>query len=68
VVLATGYSKAAAEAAQDFVVLRKPYEIADLSRAVASLITRARRGESADNLVSLRDARRSRGPKRDRPE
>jgi len=37
VILATGYSKAAEEAAAEFTVLRKPYDLAGLSRASAKL-------------------------------
>jgi signal transduction histidine kinase/CheY-like chemotaxis protein len=37
VILATGYSKAAEEAAAEFIVLRKPYDLAGLSRASAKL-------------------------------
>src|SRR5712671_895107 len=37
VILATGYSKAAEEAATEFIVLRKPYDLAGLSRASAKL-------------------------------
>jgi CheY-like chemotaxis protein len=42
VVLATGYSSAAEEAAGEFLVLRKPYQLADLSRAVARLMADGR--------------------------
>jgi PAS domain S-box-containing protein len=37
VLLATGYSDAAADVRGDFPILRKPYEIHQLSRAIASL-------------------------------
>ena len=37
VLLATGYSEAAADARGDFPILRKPYEIHQLSQAIASL-------------------------------
>jgi CheY-like chemotaxis protein len=37
IVLATGYSKAAEEAAAEFTVLRKPYDLSGLSRALAKL-------------------------------
>jgi PAS domain S-box-containing protein len=37
VILATGYSKAAEEAAAEFIVLRKPYDLTVLSRASAKL-------------------------------
>ncbi len=45
VILATGYSKAAEEAAAEFTVLRKPYELAGLNRALARL--RASRPEKS---------------------
>jgi CheY-like chemotaxis protein len=35
VVLATGYSDAAAEAGEEFIVLRKPYNASDLNKALA---------------------------------
>jgi DNA-binding LytR/AlgR family response regulator len=37
VLLATGYSDAAANARGDFSILRKPYEIHQLSQAIAKL-------------------------------
>ncbi len=37
IVLATGYSSAAEEAAGEFLLLRKPYRLAELSRALARL-------------------------------
>jgi len=37
VILATGYSKAAEEAAAEFIVLRKPYDLSVLSRVSAKL-------------------------------
>jgi len=45
VILATGYSKAAEEAAAEFIVLRKPYDLPVLSRASAKL--RASRPEAS---------------------
>jgi CheY-like chemotaxis protein len=45
VILATGYSKAAEEAAAEFIVLRKPYDLSVLSRASAKL--RAPRSEAS---------------------
>lgn len=66
ILLATGYSQAAAEGAHDFVVLRKPYQLSDLSRAVAAVLARAQQGEPPPNLVSIRDARRGRS-KKDHP-
>ena len=37
VLLATGYSDAAVDVRGDFPILRKPYEIHQLSRAIATL-------------------------------
>jgi two-component system NtrC family sensor kinase len=57
VLLVTGYSHIAPEASVDFTVLRKPFEIADLSRAASRLIAEAKQPPSA-NIVRLRDVRR----------
>jgi PAS domain S-box-containing protein len=65
VALATGYSAAAQEAAGEFVVLRKPYQLPELGRAVARLMAQA--DAPPANLVALRDARRARGKKPDSP-
>ena len=35
VVLVTGYANSAARATDEFVVLRKPYQLPDLTRAIA---------------------------------
>jgi PAS domain S-box-containing protein len=43
VLLTTGYSNAAETVAGEFPILRKPYQIDDLGRAVAGLITSSRR-------------------------
>ena len=37
VLLATGYSEAAQNAGSDFAILRKPYEVHELSRALGEL-------------------------------
>ena len=52
VALATGYSTAAEEAAGEFIVLRKPYQLPELSRAVARLMTQA--DKAPTNLVEFR--------------
>jgi len=65
VVLVTGYSDVMAEAAREFTVLRKPYELEDLSRAAAAANARSRRQASASNLVSFRDVKRGRAAKGD---
>jgi DNA-binding LytR/AlgR family response regulator len=58
VLLVTGYSNAAIEAGAEFTVMRKPFQLADLSRAAARMIAEAKQ-PAATNLVRLRDARRS---------
>jgi PAS domain S-box-containing protein len=57
IILVTGYSEAAGSAEKDFVLLRKPYQLQEFSRAVAKVIE-ARR---PSNLVRLRDGKRPRG-------
>ena len=43
IVLVTGYSHSAVNAESDFIVLRKPYEPGDLSRAIANAIAETQR-------------------------
>ena len=57
VLLVTGYSQLAPDAAADFTVMRKPFELADLSRAASRLIAEAKQPPNA-NVVRLRDVRR----------
>src|SRR5712691_5058239 len=58
VFLATRYGDAAEEAADEFVVLRKPYQLTELSRVVvARLIAQTPQPGAASNLVNLRHAR-----------
>jgi CheY-like chemotaxis protein len=57
VVLVTGYSTSAAAAGMELTVLRKPYQLPDLSRAIAKAITEVR-SPAPNNIVRLRDARR----------
>jgi len=54
IILVTGYSDAASQAGREFKVLRKPYRLAELSRAIAQ-ITAGRTRPRPDNLVSLQD-------------
>ncbi|RAI28738.1 hypothetical protein CH340_23370 [Rhodoplanes serenus] len=56
--LVTGYSEAAARADAEFTLLRKPFDLAELNRAVATTVRRAR--GDASNLVRLDEARRGR--------
>jgi DNA-binding LytR/AlgR family response regulator len=58
VLLVTGYSPAAASASATFPVMRKPFQLADLSRTVTRMIAEARQPLNS-NLVRLSDARRS---------
>ena len=57
VILVTGYSEAAGAAEKDFIVLRKPYQLAELSRAIAEVIADHRKTEPS-NLVHLRNGKR----------
>ncbi len=63
VILVTGYSEAAGHAAKEFTLLRKPYQLAELSRAVA-LVTLRSAGGTPGNLIDLRDVRQGGGPVR----
>jgi PAS domain S-box-containing protein len=59
VLLATGYSEAAARIGDEFPILRKPYKLGDLNRAIGErLASRLPVGE----LVDLQSARRARAP------
>jgi PAS domain S-box-containing protein len=58
VLLVTGYSPAAASASATFPVMRKPFQLADLSRTVTRMIAEARQPPNS-NLVHLSYARRS---------
>ena len=61
VVLATGYSDAAAQATMEFTVLRKPYDVADLDQAIAA----ARRGQASRQrkVLKFQDTKRGRASK-----
>ncbi len=56
VVLVTGFASSVAEAQLEFAVLRKPFEVSDLSRAMAKSITDAQTA-NVDNVIRLRDRR-----------
>jgi PAS domain S-box-containing protein len=58
IVLVTGYSSSAASAEAEFTVLRKPFVLSELSRAVAKAIAEAR-APQAGNIVRLQGARRA---------
>jgi CheY-like chemotaxis protein len=63
IMLVTGYSSSAAAAEAEFTVLRKPFLLSELSRAMAKALAESR-GPNADNIVRLRDARREGAAKR----
>ena len=65
VILVTGYSEPASLADAEFPVLRKPFQLAELSRAAAKVIAETRQPPPS-NLVRLRDAKRA-APKDERP-
>ena len=56
VVLVTGFSSSATEAELEFSVLRKPFELSELSRAMAKAIAQAQ-AANADNVIRLDDRR-----------
>ena len=51
--LVTGYSQAAAEAAPEFTVMRKPFQLGELSRAAARMIAESKQ-PAVTNVVRLR--------------
>jgi PAS domain S-box-containing protein len=57
VLLVTGYSHIAQEASADFVVMRKPFKLAELSRAASRMIAESKQPPGT-NIVRLRDVRR----------
>jgi PAS domain S-box-containing protein len=61
VVLATGYSDAAAQAATEFTVLRKPYNVAELDQAIAA--ARRRQAAGQQKVVDFRNTKRERATK-----
>jgi len=58
IIIVTGYSDAAGDADREFTVLRKPYQLEELGRAIAKVTGE---GKSAGNLVRLRDGNSPRG-------
>jgi PAS domain S-box-containing protein len=61
ILLATGYSEAAARIGDEFPILRKPYKLGELNRAIAERLA----PKAAANLVDLETARRARIPRKD---
>jgi PAS domain S-box-containing protein len=66
VVLATGYSNAAADATKEFTVLRKPFQIEDLDWAFA--LPRQSDKPAAANVLDFRGNKRVRGAKAGDPQ
>jgi len=61
ILLATGYSEAAARIGDEFPILRKPYKLGELNRAIAERLAPKALGK----LVDLETARRARAPRGD---
>lgn len=59
ILLATGYSEAAERIGDEFPILPKPYQLADLSKAIGALLA-DRPGGDDDKLVMLEAERRAR--------
>jgi CheY-like chemotaxis protein len=64
VLLATGYSQAAEGLGDEFPILRKPYKLPELNRAVTALL--ALRPDPDGNLVQINSARRARASRKAR--
>ena len=64
VLLATGYSQAVERIGDEFPILRKPYRLGELGRAVSALLNASR--AAAGNLVPLDSARRARAARKAR--
>jgi DNA-binding NtrC family response regulator len=57
VLLATGYSAAAAKIGDEFPILRKPYQMNELARSVFNLLSSASGEPDSTNLVRLNEIR-----------
>jgi PAS domain S-box-containing protein len=57
VVLVTGYSETTAAVSTEFIVLRKPFELSEVSRTAARMIAASKQPDSS-NVIRLRDSRR----------
>ncbi len=60
VLLVSGYSSAAQEAASEFVVLRKPYDIQNLSEALGNAIQRWGKDGATEKVIPFREKRQPR--------
>jgi FixJ family two-component response regulator len=58
VILVTGYSHVIQEANADFVVMRKPFKLAELGHAASRIIAQSKQ-PSGTNVVRIGDSRRS---------
>ena len=59
ILLVTGYNKPAEDAHGEFPVLRKPYQLSELGRAVSHMLNRAQAVEAAPNLVRFPTGRKT---------
>jgi CheY-like chemotaxis protein len=55
ILLATGYSSAAVAARNEFSILRKPYQIAQLSRAIAGVVAQTREANAGHDAAHRRE-------------
>jgi ActR/RegA family two-component response regulator len=62
ILLVSGYSSIASSVELEFTVLRKPFELTDLSRAMAKVMAEVK-SSGADNVVRLQRRRMSERPK-----
>ena len=66
VILASGSNKRVEEAQGQFVTLQKPYQMAELDRAMQHLLQARSEQLQNRNLVDLQDAKRLRAAKTDK--
>jgi PAS domain S-box-containing protein len=68
IVLATGYSDAAVRASLEFPLLRKPYDISDLNKAMAQSDEQRQAAPQPSNVLELKGLRRKGMPSERPPE
>ena len=61
ILLVSGYSNVSEAASGNFIVMRKPFKLAELSRVSTRLIAEAKQPETT-NIIRLRDARPGSSP------